>query len=96
MNVLTLYLDKEMVASVGWTGNNELFSIGDDKSILRWSGEGEFLGNISLIDPNNKNSDNNTTFYITDMKWFPPPPGKGQTVADTFVAGGSDGNLKSF
>ncbi|KAJ3086032.1 Intraflagellar transport protein 80 [Quaeritorhiza haematococci] len=41
--------DTDIVSCVGWTGNNELYSFGDDRKIFRWSGDGEFLGPISTV-----------------------------------------------
>lgn len=81
----------EFVSCVGWTSDNELFSVADDKSILRWSGDGELLASVGNFDP--KSAENDATVYATDLKWFPPPPGKGQTVADTYVVGGTDGKF---
>lgn len=83
------------MSCVGWTSDNEVFSIADDKSILRWSADGELLGTVGTFDPQVPGSEE-VTVFATDMKWFPPPPGKGQTVADTYVVGGTNGNLERF
>ncbi|KAI8802527.1 WD40-repeat-containing domain protein [Cladochytrium replicatum] len=37
----------DIVSCVGWTGNNELFSCGDDRKIHRWSSDGEHLGSLN-------------------------------------------------
>lgn len=34
----------DMVTSIGWNGSSELFTVGDDQKVLRWSTRGDFLG----------------------------------------------------
>jgi intraflagellar transport protein 80 len=80
-----------LVSCVGWTSNNELFSISDDKQILRWSGDGDLLGTVSKFDIPSKEQ----SVFATDMAWSPVAPGKGQNSADTFVVAASDGSLSS-
>jgi hypothetical protein len=63
---------------------------------LRWSGEGEFLGKVDIFDPVNTDTENGISAYATDLQWFPPPPGKGQVAADTYVVGATDGRLSIF
>ncbi|TPX69276.1 hypothetical protein SpCBS45565_g02595 [Spizellomyces sp. 'palustris'] len=80
----------DIVTSVGWTSNNELYSFGDDQKIFRWSGDGDSLGQVTstLFDAGKSGVD----VYITEMHWFPVPPGKGgQTAAEVFAAGATDG-----
>lgn len=53
--------DKEMVTAVCWTPSGELLACSDDKTISRWSGDGEPLGKIA----------NDLPAYVTDMSYFP-------------------------
>jgi len=48
----------DIVNSVGWIGNNELYSCGDDQKILQWSGEGEYINEApnGIIDLNDQTS----------------------------------------
>jgi len=36
-----------MVTAVGWSSNNELLSVGDDKAIHRWAMDGESMGKVT-------------------------------------------------
>jgi intraflagellar transport protein 80 len=75
---------------VGWTGNNELYSISDDKQIIKWSGEGDFIQTVSKFEPNATKKDSLSVF-VTDLAWIPVAPGKGQGTAEIFVVGATDG-----
>ncbi|KAL2911875.1 hypothetical protein HK105_208658 [Polyrhizophydium stewartii] len=87
----------DIVTSVGWTSNNELYSVGDDKKIHRWSGEGEFLGVLATFEPTQPKSgakdDTQHSTYVTDIHWFPAAPGKGQSVSDVYAVGATDGKF---
>ncbi|KAI8586701.1 WD40-repeat-containing domain protein [Geranomyces variabilis] len=84
----------DLVTSVGWTSNTELFSIGDDRKIYRWSGDGDFLGAVPtpLFDAPPKPGA--TSPDATEMHWVPVAPGKGgQAGAEVFALGGTDGRF---
>ncbi|KAJ3125807.1 Intraflagellar transport protein 80 [Nowakowskiella sp. JEL0407] len=102
----------DIVACVGWIGNNELFSCGDDKKILKWNSDAETLGQLStslfdsakptmsaanLVSESAKGLvgavSAQSSIYITNIQWFPIPPGKGQTTAEMFAAAGTDGKF---
>ncbi|KAJ3314721.1 Intraflagellar transport protein 80 [Boothiomyces sp. JEL0838] len=86
---LTVILDSDVVSCVGWTSNNELYSISDDKKINRWSGDGDLLGLVTKFDPSSK-ANESANVCATQLQWLPSAPGKGQTIADMFVVGGTD------
>ncbi|KAJ2996367.1 Intraflagellar transport protein 80 [Globomyces sp. JEL0801] len=82
----------DLVTCVGWTQDNELYSVSDDKTILKWSGDGDLLSTVTTFNPSGKLvDDDDPKVSVTDLKWFPASPGKGQMSADTFVVGGTDG-----
>lgn len=57
----------------------------DDNKILKWSGDGEFLGEAFEFNtaPN---------VFITELQWAPSAPGRGQTqTSDTMILGTTDG-----
>ncbi|KAI8620753.1 WD40-repeat-containing domain protein [Chytriomyces sp. MP71] len=91
----------DIVSCVGWTGNNELFSCGDDQRMQRWNGDGDYIGQAScaIFDGSNPKSSiagnlNAPPVFITDIHWFPMAPGKGQnTVSEMYAAAGTDGKL---
>lgn len=80
------------MSCVGWTSNNELYSISDDKKINRWSGDGDLLGLVTKFDPSSK-ANESANVCATQLQWLPSAPGKGQTIADMFVVGGTDGKI---
>ncbi|KAJ3393213.1 Intraflagellar transport protein 80 [Lobulomyces angularis] len=83
----------ECTTSIGWSGNSELYSVGDDQKILKWSSDGELLApfQTSLFD---KSGDpNSPSLFLTELHWFPATPGKSQTNSEIFVVGGSDGKF---
>jgi len=53
----------DIVNSVGWIGNNELYSCGDDQKILQWSGEGEYINEApnGIIDLNDQSKSINSS-----------------------------------
>ncbi|KAJ3020204.1 Intraflagellar transport protein 80 [Thoreauomyces humboldtii] len=81
-------VDTDIVTCLGWTSNNELFSIGDDRKIFRWSGDGDPLGPVPTLLFDSPKSD----VDATEMHWVPVAPGKGQT-AEVFALGGTDGKF---
>ncbi len=51
-----------MVTSLGWTpSNNELFTVSDDKTVMKWNMDGETADKICEIDS-----------FVTDLKWQVP------------------------
>ncbi|TPX40936.1 hypothetical protein SeLEV6574_g06329 [Synchytrium endobioticum] len=90
----------DIVSCVGWSGSNELYSCGDDRKLLSWSADGDFLGqvpaslfNAQLMKGGADGIGDAGPLYITEFQWFPPTPGKGQSTVDSFVAAGSDGRF---
>ncbi|TPX54497.1 hypothetical protein PhCBS80983_g05895 [Powellomyces hirtus] len=84
----------DIVTSVGWTSNNELFSIGDDRKILRWSGDGDSLGGVTTTLFDKPKNGSTAEVDATEMHWVPVAPGKGgQVGAEVFALGGTDGKF---
>ncbi|KAI9344345.1 WD40-repeat-containing domain protein [Obelidium mucronatum] len=90
----------DIVSCVGWTGNNELYSCGDDQRMHRWNGDGDYIGQASCAIFDNvpsKHSNpglNLPPVYVTDIQWFPQAPGKGQNAAsEMYAAAGTDGKF---
>lgn len=56
----------------------------DDNKILKWSGDGDYLGEAFQFHaaPN---------VYITELQWAPSAPGRGQQVSETMILGATDG-----
>lgn len=54
--------DADLVAAVGWTQTNVLFSVADDKCIQSWSIDGEPLAKVCDID-----------CFATDFHWLVAP-----------------------
>eukprot|EP00614_Pseudopedinella_elastica_P028848 CAMPEP_0172624492 /NCGR_PEP_ID=MMETSP1068-20121228/137049_1 /TAXON_ID=35684 /ORGANISM="Pseudopedinella elastica, Strain CCMP716" /LENGTH=105 /DNA_ID=CAMNT_0013433473 /DNA_START=24 /DNA_END=338 /DNA_ORIENTATION=- len=72
----------EMCTSCAWAGG-ELYTCSDDKKILKWSQDGEMLGNIATIDA-----------YVTSIAWA-PDTGKSQR-SSVFAVACTDGSLRFF
>lgn len=52
--------DTSVVTSLGWTPtNNECFTVSDDKTVLRWSMDGDTADKVADIDS-----------FVTDLKWY--------------------------
>ncbi|KAI9009520.1 WD40-repeat-containing domain protein [Gaertneriomyces semiglobifer] len=83
----------DIVTTVGWSGNNELYSFGDDNQILRWSSDGECLGQVSTSIYDKGTPD--MPISITEISWFPIAPGKTMysAAADVFAAAATDGKF---
>ncbi|KAJ3051223.1 Intraflagellar transport protein 80 [Rhizophlyctis rosea] len=88
---------KDIVTCVAWIDNNELYSCGDDRQMLRWSGDGELLGPVATTlfnpPPVKSGTEPPPPVYVTEIHWFPAAPGKGQTGTDVYVVGGTDGRF---
>jgi intraflagellar transport protein 80 len=78
--------DEEMVTALGWTTTNELFTCSDDKTIWRWSANGEPLGKVMQLET-----------YVTSFHWFPARQA-GQAApkasSEVFVIGCVDGTFR--
>jgi len=72
-----LATDKDAVTACCWSPQNELFTCSDDKTIARWSMDGEPKGTVCKLDS-----------FATDMSW---PPAVGQRASDSFAVSCSDG-----
>ena len=55
----TLATDNEIVTAVAWSPDGQLLSCSDDKSIGKWSADGESVGKISI------------DVFVTCISWFP-------------------------
>jgi intraflagellar transport protein 80 len=67
--------------AVGWSSSNELYSVSDDKTVLKWSVNGDFLGKVMDLDG-----------FVTDMHWFPSHSKKNASLStDIFILGYADG-----
>eukprot|EP00899_Mesostigma_viride_P006413 jgi/Mesvir1/15773/Mv03342-RA.1 len=75
---------KDLVAAVGWSASNELFSCGDEKSIQKWDMEGQPLGELC------KDLD----AYVTDIHWLPCVAGQQPTSSDGFAISCTDGTFR--
>jgi WD40 repeat protein len=69
----------EIVTSVCWASNNQLFSLGDDKTINIWDSNGDFVNKFLELDS-----------FITYMEWSPNIKSGNETLA----IGTSEGALK--
>jgi len=75
-----------MVAAVGWSGNNDLLSMGcDDKLVQRWTMDREAQGKVCSVD-----------MQITAMHWFPSVGNRNQAQNDVFAVACTDGTFKLF
>lgn len=69
--------DSDLVTSAGWTLTNTLFTVSDDKTILSWSIDGEYLSKVCDIDT-----------YATDFHWL---TASGAADSELFALASSDG-----
>ncbi len=70
---------KDVVSAVCWAANNQLYSLSDDKSILIWDINGEYVGKFMDLD-----------CYCTAMEFGPSL----KSENDALALGTSDGCLK--
>ena len=70
---------QDVVSSVCWAPNNQLYSLSDDKTILSWDINGEYLGKFLDLEG-----------YSTSMEWGPGHKSGNDAVA----LGTSEGSLK--
>jgi hypothetical protein len=47
---------------VAWTPDGQLFSCSDDKTIWKWTADGESVGKVTSFD----------NLFITNISWIPP------------------------
>ncbi|KAH9277413.1 hypothetical protein BASA83_000284 [Batrachochytrium salamandrivorans] len=92
-----LIKDTDIVTCVGWSSNSELYSVSDDRQIMRWSSDGECMGVLTTFEPvvakGVLHGELPLPTYITDMHWFPTTPGKGQFSSDIYTVGATDGRF---
>jgi len=69
----------EVVSSVCWAPNNQVYSLSDDKTILVWDLNGEYVSKFLDLDG-----------YFTAMEWGPNL----KSGNDALALGTSDGALK--
>lgn len=69
----------DVVASLCWTPDNRLYTLSDDKTILQWDNNGEFVSKFLDLDT-----------YCTAIEWGPTV----KSGNDSFALGTSDGTLK--
>ena len=53
-------IDTDITTAVAWTPDNQLVSSSDDKTLCKWSAEGEQVANQITVD-----------VFISRMSWFP-------------------------
>lgn len=76
---------KDLVSCVGWTSADELFSSGDDHSILKWN---------LLSDETTQVMKLPAEIFPTDIHWFPRGAGgKKQSQSELFVLTSTDGKF---
>jgi intraflagellar transport protein 80 len=84
----------DCVSCLGWSGNNELLTFGDDRKVSHFAADAEPLPKLqtNLFDtPAVKpGSEAPPSLHVTEMHWF-PSTGKAQANSEIFVLGGSDG-----
>jgi len=71
---------KDMVTAVTWTPNNELFSCSDDKTVAKWTMEGECTGKVCEFEA-----------FVTSISWF---PSLGRQQSDLFAVSCTDGTIR--
>ena len=78
-----------IVPIVNWNSNNQIYSISDDKQILTWDSNGEYLGKLSELD-----------FYCTAADWSSSNSSNSinnkTSSSDMLALGTSEGHLKLF
>ncbi len=70
---------QDVVSSVCWAPNNQLFSLSDDKTICIWDVNGEYVSKFMDLDT-----------YCTSMEWGPSL----KSGNDAMALGTSDGALR--
>lgn len=69
----------DIVSSLCWAPNNQLYTVSDDKTISTWDYNGEYVGKFLSLDN-----------YVTAMEWGPGM----KSGSDSIALGASDGTLK--
>lgn len=55
-----IIIDSEIISSLGWSADCQLFTCSDDKSIVKWGSDGSSMGKIATVN-----------YYITGISWYP-------------------------
>ena len=56
----TYFPDSEICSAVAWSPDGQLLSCSDDKTLWKWSADGEKVGKIPSLN-----------FFATNVSWFP-------------------------
>jgi len=72
-----------MCMAVGWSPTNDLFSISEDHTVLRWAMDCEFQDKVCDMEQ-----------YVTSMHWFPSVGSRQQAGSDIFAVACTDGTFK--
>lgn len=96
LKVTTKQAHADCATCIGWAGNNELLTFGDDRQILRFTADSEPLSpfQTALFDQKNQQGEQASPLFATEVDWF-PLVGKAQASSEVFAVGGTDGLFKS-
>ena len=72
-------MHNEIISSIGWASNNTLYSLSDDKTILIWDSNGDYMNKYQDLDT-----------FCTALEWAPSM----KSGNDVLAIGTSDGTLK--
>jgi WD40 repeat protein len=72
-------IHQDIISSVSWAPNNQLFSLSDDKTILVWDSNGEYISKFLDID-----------VFCTALEWGPNL----KSANDALCLGTSNGALR--
>jgi intraflagellar transport protein 80 len=77
--------DEDIVTAVGWSAANELFSIGDDHSVMVWDMAGDHQKKVCELAAD---------CHVTDMHWFPLDGQRKGNTSDFMALACTDGTFK--
>jgi intraflagellar transport protein 80 len=75
---------RALVSGLGWGQNHELYTVGDDRVVNKWSLDGKFLGQVMELEEKT---------YVTSFQWCPTADGSPSAL---FAAGCSDGKFRIY
>lgn len=73
----------ELVAALGWSAENTLYSCSDDQSIRAWNMDGEPMQELVRLDT-----------YVTDVHWQRAGSARSGTQKEVFLVACTDGSFK--
>merc|ERR1712166_933018 len=76
---------EDIVTAVGWSAANELFSIGDDHSVMVWDMAGDHQKKVCELAAD---------CHVTDMHWFPLDGQRKGNTSDFMALACTDGTFK--